>query len=265
MAPLLHRTSPPPASTSSLPTQVDFWALGVVIFQLLIGETPFEADEPHAVYARILEQASGGFDPPIPDMIENADCADLVTRLLVAEPSQRLGAGTPGESCNAILEHGFFAPIEPSSREQGPLHQRESPFKPTLRHETDTCYFDMNALARAQAERMRSALERDGEEPSQDADDAGGGDGGAGADGADGKGVDGEGKNSNEEVGNESFKSKGEDEDEVLNSFETVNALMLARTQLLETDGADKGDADDGEESDDFGEEEEEVPAAAVS
>ena len=36
---------------------MDFWALGVVIYQLILGETPFEHDEPSGVYERILHQA----------------------------------------------------------------------------------------------------------------------------------------------------------------------------------------------------------------
>ena len=33
---------------------VDYWALGVVLYQFLVGETPFNAERVQMVYAKIL-------------------------------------------------------------------------------------------------------------------------------------------------------------------------------------------------------------------
>jgi serine/threonine protein kinase len=309
--------------------EVDFWALAVVAYQLVVGETPFEAEDaqvrspspssstsaspsaspssppsasppprppPHpswqSVYKRILEQAYNGFEPPIAQVIDLPECGDLLTRLLVAEPSQRLGAGAPGEGCNTILEHAYFAPIDPLSVDKGPLWSRKyvdatqsrrkqprrteprprrcsawpvvslypvptscccvvrvararrSPFKPTLKHETDTAYFDMNALARAQAERMRSQLEGDGDEPAGTAERAGAEAAAApaGAAAEAGGGGAAEKLDDSDEESETSFKS----------GFKTVNAMMLARSQLHEERGAggEAGDEEEGEEED---------------
>ena len=80
-----------------------------------------------------------------------------------------LGGGADGGAdggVNTILAHIFFAPIRPL--DDPSLSQRQSPFTPTLKHETDTSNFDMNALQKAQAERMRSQLEMDdGEDEEQ--------------------------------------------------------------------------------------------------
>ena len=106
---------------------MDFWALGVVCFQLLVGETPFEADEPQAVYARILEQAERGFNPPIEDLVENADAVNLIQQLLVAEPSHRLGAtAIDGSDVSAILAHAFFETLDMENNTT-PLFERKSP------------------------------------------------------------------------------------------------------------------------------------------
>ena len=51
---------------------------------------------------------------------------------------------------NAILSHPFFSSIAPLDAEQGPLWKRPAPYTPTIKHETDTSQFGMNALARAQ-------------------------------------------------------------------------------------------------------------------
>jgi len=224
--------------------EVDFWALAVVAYQLVVGETPFEAEDAQSVYKRILEQAYNGFEPPIAQVIDLPECGDLLTRLLVAEPSQRLGAGAPGEGCNTILEHAYFAPIDPLSVDKGPLWSRKSPFKPTLKHETDTAYFDMNALARAQAERMRSQLEGDGDEPAGTAERAGAEAAAApaGAAAEAGGGGAAEKLDDSDEESESSFKS----------GFKTVNAMMLARSQLHEERGAggEAGDEEEGEEED---------------
>ena len=62
-----------------------------------------------------------------------------------------------------IHEHPFFADQMPL--DEPPLPERESPFTPQLKHDADTSHFDMNALQKAQAERMRAALELDHDEP----------------------------------------------------------------------------------------------------
>ena len=41
--------------------QVDYWALGVVLYQFLVGETPFNAERIQMVYAKIL--AGEGLQP----------------------------------------------------------------------------------------------------------------------------------------------------------------------------------------------------------
>jgi len=189
--------------------EVDFWAIGVVLYQFLVGETPFYAgDDLQEMYRRILHLEY--YVPEPPDDASEA-AVDLLQKLLVLKPHERLG-GSPVTSSTAsavtgsaaVLAHSFFAPLDIDA--DPPLWQRPSPFTPTLRHEADTSNFGVNELAKVHADRMRSQLEMDGSDEEK----------------GKGKGV--------EEEGEED----GEDDRVGLSSFKTVNATSLARMQLQE-------------------------------
>lgn len=66
---------------------VDWWALGVLIFEMLAGYPPFYDDKPMGIYQRILD---GYYE--IPQNIDKRS-RDLIKRLLVAEKSSRLACG----------------------------------------------------------------------------------------------------------------------------------------------------------------------------
>jgi len=231
--------------------EVDFWALGVVLYQLIVGEPPFSADSAQDVYQRILSNVYEAYSEEWSE-----DLTDLISKLLVTSPNERLGGSANGGGeggVRAIVAHAFFAPIRPEG--EPPLPQRQSPFTPTLKHETDTSNFDMNALQKAQAERMRSQLEMDvGEEEEADAIaptpslshlEAMAGQGRP-AGGAERQvlGADGDGVQRGSEIGQRgevaiadhrhSSSSASGEEDEEATSFKTVNATMLARMQLSE-------------------------------
>ena len=91
--------------------EADFWAIGVVLYQFLVGETPFAADSLQKTFARILRLDC--YFPSADDVC--ADAADLLPQLLVLEPARRLGGS--GGAAAAILAHAFFASL---SLEEGP-------------------------------------------------------------------------------------------------------------------------------------------------
>ncbi|KAF8316971.1 kinase-like protein [Cantharellus anzutake] len=64
--------------------RVDYWALGVLTYEFLVGNAPFEADGASATYRRIAT-----VDLKMPSRI-SPDACDLIQRLLRKEPEDRL-------------------------------------------------------------------------------------------------------------------------------------------------------------------------------
>ena len=80
---------------------VDWWTLGIFIFEMLYGTTPFKGVDHELTLANILARAlEFPKEPWAP-----AAAKDLISQLLVKEPSLRMGA-TMGAA--AIKRHAFF-------------------------------------------------------------------------------------------------------------------------------------------------------------
>ncbi|XP_011090018.1 serine/threonine-protein kinase D6PKL2 [Sesamum indicum] len=80
---------------------VDWWTLGIFIFELFYGVTPFRGMDHEITLANIVARAlEFPKDPPIP-----SPAKDLISQLLVKDPARRLGS-TLGAS--AIKHHPFF-------------------------------------------------------------------------------------------------------------------------------------------------------------
>ncbi|KAG9220912.1 hypothetical protein CCMSSC00406_0002488 [Pleurotus cornucopiae] len=87
---------------------VDFWALGCIIYQMIAGRFAFQGLSAYITMEKIkkVEYAfPEGFDE---------EAKDLVQKLLVREPTERLGAGAPGTpyDMHALRSHPFFSVIE---------------------------------------------------------------------------------------------------------------------------------------------------------
>ncbi|ORY38812.1 Pkinase-domain-containing protein [Rhizoclosmatium globosum] len=108
---------------------VDWWTLGVLIYEMIVGLPPFY-DENHSVmYERIL-----GDELKFPDYMGTA-VMDLLKKLLNRDPAQRLGANGAQE----LKSHPFFAEInwqKLNARKYRPA------FRPEVSHAADTSNFD---------------------------------------------------------------------------------------------------------------------------
>jgi serine/threonine protein kinase len=109
---------------------LDWWALGVFTFELLACRVPFEAEDVMRTYRAIL-----GGRLSFPKKIRQAP-RDLISRLLVANPSKRLGAGRRG--AEEVTTHAFFRGISLAALEAREL---KPPYIPTLAHPEDTSNF----------------------------------------------------------------------------------------------------------------------------
>ncbi|KAL7987136.1 hypothetical protein Chor_006055 [Crotalus horridus] len=78
---------------------VDFWTLGVLIFEMLVGRPPFHSTEPQKIYSRIMD---GVFS--FPTFVSEAACS-LVAKLCRRRPGQRLGNTSSG--IRGIRKHRY--------------------------------------------------------------------------------------------------------------------------------------------------------------
>lgn len=81
----------------------DYWSMGVVLYHMMVGITPFAAPDT----ALTMEKIRKG-KVVFPESFD-ADAKDLVSRLLVVSPRDRLGHAK--EDADAIRKHPFFRGI----------------------------------------------------------------------------------------------------------------------------------------------------------
>ena len=78
---------------------VDWWTLGVLLYEMLTGLPPFYSEDVNEMYRKILQ------DPlRFPEEV-GSDARSLLTKLLNRDPAQRLGVNGAQE----IKDHPFFA------------------------------------------------------------------------------------------------------------------------------------------------------------
>lgn len=110
---------------------VDYWALGVLVYEMTAGSPPFYADDPMEVYEKIL---SGHIFIPA---YFSRGLSDLVKKLLKTYQSKRLGKTKGGTS--AVMKHKWFSGFDWDAL----LEKRYNPpFKPKVKHAEDSSNFD---------------------------------------------------------------------------------------------------------------------------
>ena len=83
---------------------VDWWTLGVLLYEMLTGLPPFYNENTNEMYRKILSEP---LHFPGPEIVPPA-AKDLLTRLLDRDPEQRMGARGAAE----IKAHPFFHSID---------------------------------------------------------------------------------------------------------------------------------------------------------
>jgi len=96
--------SPEVLSGSGHSAPVDWWELGIFIYELVYGTTPFKANRREQTFENIMHKQLAF--PECPEVSQNLK--DIVTKLLVRDPAKRLGTFGGGET---IKRHDFYGDI----------------------------------------------------------------------------------------------------------------------------------------------------------
>uniref|UniRef100_A0A8C2IKI1 non-specific serine/threonine protein kinase n=1 Tax=Cyprinus carpio TaxID=7962 RepID=A0A8C2IKI1_CYPCA len=110
---------------------VDWWGLGVVMYEMMCGRLPFYNQDHEKLFELILME-----DIKFPRTL-SADAKSLLSGLLIKDPNKRLGGGP--DDAKEIMRHSFFVGIDWQDVYDKKLIP---PFKPQVSSETDTRYFD---------------------------------------------------------------------------------------------------------------------------
>uniref|UniRef100_A0A4X1T5Q4 non-specific serine/threonine protein kinase n=1 Tax=Sus scrofa TaxID=9823 RepID=A0A4X1T5Q4_PIG len=110
---------------------VDWWGLGVVMYEMMCGRLPFYNQDHEKLFELILME-----DIKFPRTL-SSDAKSLLSGLLIKDPNKRLGGGP--DDAKEIMRHSFFSGVNWQDVYDKKL---VPPFKPQVTSETDTRYFD---------------------------------------------------------------------------------------------------------------------------
>ncbi|XP_034562153.1 microtubule-associated serine/threonine-protein kinase 2 isoform X3 [Notolabrus celidotus] len=109
---------------------VDWWAMGVILYEFLVGCAPFFGDTPEELFGQVI---SDEIIWPEEEEALPQEAQDLISKLLRQNPLERLGTGSAFE----VKQHPFFTELDWNS-----LLRQKAEFIPQLESEDDTSYFD---------------------------------------------------------------------------------------------------------------------------
>lgn len=141
-------------SATSYGFSVDWYSMGLVLFEMLSGFNPFKTGETKT----FVEQMNGILKTEIPmQSYFSAEAKDILQRLLCKDPEKRIGCGPAGAA--EIKQHPFFRDVDWEELEH---KQVEPPFVPNVQSAEDIANIDDEFLQEEAVETLQveSALLR---------------------------------------------------------------------------------------------------------
>ncbi|XP_073841837.1 protein kinase C isoform X1 [Musca autumnalis] len=109
---------------------VDWWALGVLMYEMMAGQPPFEADNEDELFESIMH------DDVLYPVWLSREAVSILKGFLTKNPQQRLGCS--GDE-NEIRRHPFFSRLDWDELEKRNI---KPPFRPKMKNPRDANNFD---------------------------------------------------------------------------------------------------------------------------
>ncbi|XP_027701338.1 serine/threonine-protein kinase N2 isoform X1 [Vombatus ursinus] len=123
--------APEVLTETSYTRAVDWWGLGVLVYEMLVGESPFPGDDEEEVFDSIVND-----EVRYPRFL-STEAISIMRRLLRRNPERRLGAGE--KDAEDVKKHPFFRLIDWNALLAKKV---KPPFVPTIRGREDVSNFD---------------------------------------------------------------------------------------------------------------------------
>jgi len=128
----------------------DWWALGILIYEMLAGNPPFTDDhDPMQIYQKVLK---GVVPEPKGQRPLPPDSKSIVTKLLTKDPSERLGCQRLGTE--EVKRAPFFSKLNWHRLEKKLI---QPPYVPELGDAFDVSNFECDGLVTPRNEHKASA------------------------------------------------------------------------------------------------------------
>ena len=108
----------------------DWWSVGAILFEMMVGHPPFFSDDPSITCQKIMQWKKTLSIPE--DAGLSMEACDLILSLM-SDPETRLGKNGVSEIC----KHAFFRDFNWKE-----IRKKDSVFKPELKTKTDCTRFE---------------------------------------------------------------------------------------------------------------------------